>query len=235
MDKKPVVVRHCILTAAITKLHDALTAIDPASSRPIHLAANPKKIPKLEAWMKKHCVIHPYSMYIQWSNDQACCGTFHSPPEVGDLVMQRQPTPQKDSHRAGHFMCRDDVLELFANDSSALTNMSDLPSFNSDKQAMKGDKEAKKERDKKVDKETGLKSWDPKKVRSILTCFCCGKCCCIFSKENGIDYKNVSVALQQKYESVSERFTCGDLLFPDNHRFSRLLAQRTNINCESQI
>ena len=100
---------------------------------------------------------------------------------------------------------------------------------------MKGDKEGKKVRDKKVDKEAGLKSWDPKKVRSILTCFSCGKRRCIFSKENGIDYKNVSVALQQKYESVSERFTCGDLLFPDNHPFSRLLAQRTNINCESQI
>ena len=48
-------------------------------------------------------------------------------------------------------------------------------------------------------------------------------------------YKNASVALQQKYESVSERFTCGDLLFPDNHAFSRLLAQRSNLNCESQI
>ena len=39
-------------------------------------------------------------------------------------------------------MCRDDALELFADDSSALTNLSDLPSFSSDKQAMKGDKEA---------------------------------------------------------------------------------------------
>ena len=174
-------------------------------------------------------------MSIQRCNAKACCGRFHSPPEVRDLVMQRQPTPQKDSHRVGHFMCRDDALELFADDSSALTNFSDLPSFNSNKQAMKGDKEAKKVRDKKVDKEAGLKSWDPKKVRSILTCFSCGKRRCIFSKENGIDYKNASVALQQKYEYVSERFTCGDLLFPDNHPFSRLLAQRTNINCESQI
>ena len=74
--------------------------------------------------------------------------------------MQRQPTPQKDSHMAGHFMYGDNALELFANDSSVLTNMSGLPFFNSDKQAMKGDKKAKKVRDKKVDKEAGLKSWD---------------------------------------------------------------------------
>ena len=49
-------------------------------------------------------------------------------------------------------MCRDIAWELFANESSALTNFSDLPSVNSDKQAMKGVKEAKKVRGKKVDR-----------------------------------------------------------------------------------
>ena len=62
MDKKPVVVRPCVPTATVTKLHDALTDIDPASSWFFHLAADLKKIPKLEACMKKHC--YPPLQYV---------------------------------------------------------------------------------------------------------------------------------------------------------------------------
>ena len=57
--------------------------------------------------------------------------------------MQMQSTPWKDPNRDGHFVCRDVVLVLFANDSSALTDLSDLPSFKDDKH---GASKAKKER-----------------------------------------------------------------------------------------
>ncbi len=42
-------------------------------------------------------------------------------------------------------------------------------------------------------------------------------------------------ALQQKLESVSHRYLCGDLLFDDNHHLSTILAQRKNLNCTSPI
>ena len=41
--------------------------------------------------------------------------------------------------------------------------------------------------------------------------------------------------LQQKLESVSDRYFCGDLLFDDSHRLSKVLAQKKNITCESPI
>jgi hypothetical protein len=32
--------------------------------------------------------------------------------------------------------------------------------------------------------------------------------------------------LQQKLESVSKRYSCGDLTFDDSHRLSKVLAQK---------
>jgi len=41
--------------------------------------------------------------------------------------------------------------------------------------------------------------------------------------------------LQQKLESVSEQYSCGDLLFDDTHHLSKVLVQKQNITCESPI
>ena len=39
----------------------------------------------------------------------------------------------------------------------------------------------------------------------------------------------------QKLESVSGRFSCGDLLFADDHHLSTILVQKQNLTCESRI
>mmetsp|Transcript_516 Transcript_516/g.1048 ORF Transcript_516/g.1048 Transcript_516/m.1048 type:complete len:136 (-) Transcript_516:69-476(-) len=41
--------------------------------------------------------------------------------------------------------------------------------------------------------------------------------------------------MQQKLESVSGRYSCGDLLFDDKHHLSRVLVKKQNITCESPI
>ena len=42
-------------------------------------------------------------------------------------------------------------------------------------------------------------------------------------------------SLQQKLESVSDQWCCGDLFFDDNHPLSQVLVQKKNITCESPI
>ena len=39
----------------------------------------------------------------------------------------------------------------------------------------------------------------------------------------------------QKLESVSERYSCGDLLFDNSDPLSKVLVQKTNLTCESDI
>ena len=66
--------------------------------------------------------------------------------------MQRHPTPWNVPNRDGQFICHDDVLVLFANDSSAPTDLPDLLLLNDNKHDACT---AKKERDKNVNKATG--------------------------------------------------------------------------------
>jgi len=42
-------------------------------------------------------------------------------------------------------------------------------------------------------------------------------------------------ALKEKLESVSGRYSCGDLLFEDSDPLSKVLVQKLNLTCESQI
>lgn len=90
-------------------------------------------------------------------------------------------------------------------------------------------------RDKAAIAAGGMRTWEGKKVRCIVICFSCGKPRCIFSNENNADFENAMVAFQQKLESVSERYSCRDLIFPDNDPLSKLVVQRQNLNCESPI
>ena len=79
-----------------------------------------------------------------------------------------------------------------------------------------------------------LKSWEAKKARGFLTCFFCGKrrlICSPLTKE----YDNARLALQQKLESVGSRYSCGDLIFDDNHHLSKVVVQKQSLTCESQI
>ena len=124
---------------------------------------------------------------------------------------------------------------MSANQTDVLTDMADLPS----EQIGKGDNtkalaKANAARDVALSKELILRSWEAKKVRSILTCFHCGKRRCIYSPTDEV-YSAALVALQQKLESVSARYSCGDLLFDDDHHLSKVLVQKKNLTCETPI
>ena len=80
-------------------------------------------------------------------------------------------------------------------------------------------------RDSDLSKELGLKSWDTKRVRAFSICYHCGKRRCIYSAWDD-DYIACMEVLQQKLESVSEKYSCGDLLFDDSHHLSKVLAQK---------
>ena len=43
------------------------------------------------------------------------------------------------------------------------------------------------------------------------------------------------VAFRQKMESVSNRYSCGDLLFADDHHLSKVIVQKQSLTCESPI
>ena len=154
-----------------------------------------------------------------------------TPLHVQELALQRQPTPVNDPANEGHFHCRSDALKLFAGDTAAFTNLSDLPSQNLEKATTKAEK---KKRDAAVAKALGKNIWSANRVRCIVTCFHCAKRRCVYSP-NGHGYSAAAAALKQKLESVSERYSCGDLLFDDSDPLSKVLVQKMNLTCESDI
>lgn len=89
-------------------------------------------------------------------------------------------------------------------------------------------------RDKEVAQKLDLRSWDPKKVRSVVRCFHCNKPRCIFSKEMNTVYYQVSKLLKQRIKSISG-YSCGDLLFDDDDEISNVIAQRQQLTCESRV
>ena len=185
--------------------------------------------------MRKHALILPYSISIQKCNNVSCCGELRSPVAHRNLVMQRQPTPRIDtsnSQQGNHFLSRDHALRLFANNASAISDLTDLPSKRVDE--LKEAQKMKATRDKEVAQKLDLRSWDPKKVRSVVWCFHCNKPRCIFSKELNTVYYQVSKVLKQRIESISG-YSCGDLLFDDAHEISNVIAQRQQLTCESRV
>ena len=117
---------------------------------------------------------------------------------------------------------------MFAGNEDALTDFSDLPSYKSQ------GAETKAQRDRAVAKELKLKSWDPKKLRSFIVCYFCGKRRCIYSPSDA-DFARGSAALKAKLESLSDRYSCGDLIFGDEDDMSKIIVQKLNLTCESQI
>ena len=62
----------------------------------------------------------------------------------------------------------------------------------------------------------------------------CGKRRCIYSPSDAV-YIGAITALQQKLESVSDRFSCGDLIFEDDDPLSKAVVQKKNLTCETRI
>jgi len=191
-----------------------------------------KKVPKLVSYMDAHTTQTPYSFSIQKCDKVECCGNIRTPLDVRDLAMQRQPTPRLDPSRPGHFLCRDQALKEAPNHPNALTDLTDMPSNVGDKDKKK--LKAAKERDVSVTKSLGLKSWEGRKIRAIITCFNCNKRRCIYSPKDE-EFIAANVAFRQKLESVSGRYSCGDLLFADDHPLSKVIVQKQGLTCESQI
>ena len=184
-----------------------------------------KKLPGIVAFMDTHVVSTPYSFSIRKCGVISCCGQICSPQENGirDLVMQMRPTPRADVDRVGHFMHRDDALREASVNKSLLVDLSDLPSGVGDPKKAEAKEWAA--RDVRVAEEVGLRYWESKKVRSFLVCYHCGKRRCIYSPRDN-EYETAQLALQQKLESVSGRFSCGSLLFDDGHHLSKILVQK---------
>lgn len=193
----------------------------------IHRKEDLVKAPKLVEYMAVHAIDTPYWFDLCKVRGCSCCGEMRAPVEHQELALQRQTLPVEDPSRKGH--CRDDALAKFSGQLAALTNLSDLPSHIKDRV----NKDPSK-RDSTISSELKMKSWDSKRIRSYVTCFNCGKRRCIYSPSDP-GYAAATIALQQKLESVSERFSCGDLLFDDGHLLSRVIVQKQNLTCESQI
>ena len=105
--------------------------------------------------MSQHCLVTPYSFLVQKCGNPECCGELWTPHEVRNLVIQRQPTPQLDTFRKGHFLPREQAVEEAKVTPGALTNLSDLPSAK-----LKGKKKSvsdAKKRDVAMSSNVGLK------------------------------------------------------------------------------
>jgi len=92
----------------------------------------------------------------------------------------------------------------------------------------------KSTRDSDLSKELGLESCNAKRVQAFLICYHYGQRRCIYSTQDDDDFVCMEV-LQQKLESVSERYSYGDLLFDDSHRLSKVLAQKKNQLANHQL
>ena len=90
-------------------------------------------------------------------------------------------------------------------------------------------------RDSEVAKSLKLRSWDNKKVCGIVNCYNCGKSRCLFTPLKNDEYARAQGELQRTLESVDYRFSCGDLIFSDEHPSGKTITQRLNLTCESRI
>ena len=149
--------------------------------------------------------------------------------------MQRQPAPRSDPNRPDHFLSRKDALQLYGGNQEALTNLTDLPSANSESKKASETKKILDKRDTDVTKALKLRSWDPKKVKGIVACYHCSKPRCFFSQSKNDEYRVAAKTLHANLEIISFRYSCGDLVFEDRHPVSNVIGQRQSLTCESQI
>ncbi len=225
---RPVVVRDRVPRQDVEALYDKLEQIDSHYTSSCTNKEHLDKVPLLAAFLAKHAVITPYSFDLIKCSDKSCCSELKTPPQFRDIALQRQPIPIINPSRKEHFYSRDEAITMFAGKEDALTDFSDLPSYKG-----KG-VESKAQRDRAVVSKLNLKSWDGKKVRSIVICYFCGKRRCIYSPTDAA-FATGSAALKAKLESLSDRYSCGDLIFGDDDDMSKIIVQKLNLTCESQI
>ncbi|KAL7547981.1 hypothetical protein ACHAWF_011257 [Thalassiosira exigua] len=227
---RPVVVRPHVSVEKVDALYSQLKKIQPEyTPETICKREHLSTAPKLVDFLGSHVVDTPYCFDVSKIRGCSCCGELTTPSQFQDLALQKQPLPVEDPMRKGHYYRRGDALKLFSDQPAALTNLSHLPSHMEDQKR----KDLKK-RDIDIAKDLKLRSYESKKVRAIVKCFHCGKRRCIYSPSDEV-YTVAITALQQKLESVSNRYSCGDLLFNDGHHLSRVLVQKQNMTCETQI
>ena len=94
---------------------------------------------------------------------------------------------------------------------------------------------ALKARDVARASELNLRSFDTKKMKGVLICYNCHKACCFFAKESNDEYVEASKALKLNMEDISFRYSCGDLVFNDDHPVSKVICQRRALNYEAEI
>ncbi len=147
---------------------------------------------------------------------QHCClwWQFLIAWECERSLMQIHPAPWFDPNRLGHFLSGEDALNAAGTGAMTVTNLVDLPSMKLEKRRA-GHKE-RDVRDKATITAGGMRTWEGNQVHCVVICFSCSKPRCIFSNKNNADIANALRAFQQKLESVSERYLCGDLIFPNN-------------------
>ena len=166
---RPVVVTERVDGTIEKKLQNVLLEMDPNYKEDITKAEDMTKVlTVLDRWMKRHAVITPYSISIQKCNDRECCPPLRTPAELCSIAMQRQPTPREDPSRPGHFLERDNALVLHGEDSSSLTNLSDLPSANDKNKEVVERRREKAERDLKTSQRLKMRSWEPKKLKGYV-------------------------------------------------------------------
>ena len=232
---KPVNITPRVGSSIEEGLHGSLLKIDEKHDQSFRTSEDQKKMPALSTWMKKHASVLPYSISIRKCSDISCCLPCRSAAEIRDLVLQRQPTPRLDTTNArekSHFLSRDDAHKIFGNNPGALCDLSDLPSKAGDdlKQAEK----SKSNRDKDVAAKMKLRSWEAKKVRSIVKCYNCNKSRCVYSLELNDEYYKAARELAVRLESISG-YSCGDLIFDDGHPISNVIAQKQQLTCDNKI
>jgi hypothetical protein len=231
LDGRPVLVIPKVKDSKVDRLHAHLKRIDDNYTTKITTAKDIGKVPNLMAYIESHAKITPYSFSIQKCGKAGCviCSEIRTPINGGlrALVMQRQPTPRWDPTKPGHFMTRNDALAKYAGDDKALTSTEDLPSTKKDFE-VSASKEANI-RDKRISAKFKLKSFEPKKVRSVVECYSCGKGRCIYSTLDDIT-DEMTTELELNIENVT--YQCGDIFFPDeNQGLGSIFIQRQNLTC----
>ena len=220
----------------VESLHSILGKIDHQYDPEIRSISQLRNMPKLQNFMNEHFVITPYSLSIQKCGKRTCsiCKPIRSPEgDVRDIVMQRQPTPKKDTARRGHYLTRQKTLAEFEGDlddtskMKRLTDTSCLPSKVPQKLPPQK---------RNIDVKNGktLKSWDASYVRQSVHCEECARPRCIFAKS--ILTEDEVMQLQSHIENT--QFICGNPLFQEassNNSLADSLKNRVNINCFSPV
>lgn len=233
---RPVVVDEKCTDDDVGSLHSILKKIDQQYNPEIRSTSQLRKMPKLQTFMNEHFVITPYSLSIQKCGKSTCsiCKPIRSPEgDVREIVMQRQPTPKKDTARRGHYLTRQKALAEFKDDldntskMKRLTDTSCLPSKVTHKLPPQK---------RKVDVDNGrpLKSWDASYVRQSVDCEECARPRCIFAKS--ILTKDEVMQFQSHIENT--QFICGNPLFQEgtsNNSLADILKNRVNLNCFSPV